>query len=654
MVIEILLITNLWILFYKVILVNLRLNFVPKASDQFLMPLDFPKPFDIPLYIVLSVFFVMLIYIIHRYLSVNSTETFTKIKKSHVIVKLLLLIFLISLFINNIGEYPLFKSQYSFTPQFEAQTYSYFLIISSVILFLFSGIIILLRKILIAKPVVFDSIFFVVIILVIAFFTLEARFPASWNSYSFFYGPVWEIVHGKTIFTRTVSQYGFGSILSLAVFYKLGLHSLDLLPVINWIFFILQYFLLFFILYKISRSIAFAVAGLLSIFAFLFSMPALLPNYSFRWLPIVMAIFFLYKLKNADSKIFIFLLSILSFFTVDAGLYLILAYTFSLFLLVLKKVITLKKAVIAILTFALFLLSIFLFFNLIHLLFGYKAIGIVQIFTRLGTFAKGGLILSPMTTVSYFWFVPLIFFSSLILFFRNQLPKQSVALIVFTACLTFFVGLYYVGNSKTEYLYYISLFILFNIYLVSVSYFIKITGQRSKILLLSFMTFVLVIFPLGLRKEAIADNLLTKINSFRISKLFKAYVYDTINVKLAEDASLINKHLKQKKVLIIQNDDTYLFYLTKKENLLNINPIGAIVTKKELDFATVEAVKTCPQAIAVDCFYLNKCSTKHFDKMLNASWTWVDKFVLDKIETSCRIKYLPKVCSENLCIAEAV
>ncbi len=63
--------------------------------------------------------------------------------------------------------------------------------------------------------------FFFILILLIALFTFDAGFPITGHDYSFIYGTLWEIAHGKTIYTETPSLYGFGSNLVFTLLYKI-------------------------------------------------------------------------------------------------------------------------------------------------------------------------------------------------------------------------------------------------------------------------------------------------------------------------------------------------------------------------------------------------------------------------------------------------
>ena len=111
---------------------------------------------------------------------------------------------------------------------------------------------------------------------------------------------------------------------------------------------------------------------------------------------------------------------------------------------------------------------------------------------------------------------------------------------------------------------------------------------------------------------------------------------------------LIKNNLKTKEVVILSVDDSYLFLKIGKKNLLDANPVMGIDLPEDLDFAVKNVVKKCPQKIAVDCSYVGKC--KSYTPFIGVNFDI--NLILTRIETGCRLKYQPTVCTEKLCIAE--
>ena len=101
--------------------------------------------------------------------------------------------------------------------------------------------------------------------------------------------------------------------------------------------------------------------------------------------------------------------------------------------------------------------------------------------------------------------------------------------------------------------------------------------------------------------------------------------------------------------MIISTDDTYLFYLTGKKNLIDANPAVLMVMKKELDRAVKNVSRVCPTSIAVDCSIIKKCEPY---QSFNQGERTVLPFILREVEAACRFKYEPTICTNQLCIAK--
>ena len=69
---------------------------------------------------------------------------------------------------------------------------------------------------------------------------------------------------------------------------------------------------------------------------------------------------------------------------------------------------------------------------------------------------------------------------------------------------------------------------------------------------------------------------------------------------------------------------------------------------EDMDFALKTAVKKCPQKIAVDCSFVNRCPP--YTAFIRVNFNI--RLILDKIEKGCQTKYEPTICTKKLCIAE--
>jgi len=107
--------------------------------------------------------------------------------------------------------------------------------------------------------------------------------------------------------------------------------------------------------------------------------------------------------------------------------------------------------------------------------------------------------------------------------------------------------------------------------------------------------------------------------------------------------------LKDDKVAILHSDDTYLLYMTNKQNLLLTNPQTAIVSRDDLLFALQDVYSACPQKIAVDCRFVGKCTENWtFSGITN----FIQPYLLTAVEEKCHTLYQPTICTNQLCIAE--
>lgn len=112
--IEVLFLTNLWIIFYNSLLTYLSFLFPPVVKEQLLRNIAFPNPFKIPLYLFLSFIFICIIWLYHKIFN-KLYQNFTNQQN---IYRYLVLFILLLLFLSKLGSYPLGNdpSPYSIRP----------------------------------------------------------------------------------------------------------------------------------------------------------------------------------------------------------------------------------------------------------------------------------------------------------------------------------------------------------------------------------------------------------------------------------------------------------------------------------------------------------------------------------------------------------
>ena len=593
--------------------------------------------------------------------------------------------FLILVFLFNLGPYPL-KVTGDFFPNLP------YLLIYLVTITAFSTEILLLKKILV-KSRFKTIILHFGIILALGIFTFPPRFSISGVDYSYFFGPIREIASGKTIYTEISSQYGFLSILFLTALSRLVFLPISYLPILIWLLLLMQYYICFYLIYRQSGSLIWALIGLLSILTINYFTVRVIPtdypqSGPLRWLPLITTLFLLSKVKDITSYKVIFCIALLAFWMIDSGIELLLAYLATIFFFWLTKLLPLKKVLSSLFSLFFSLLAIFTMIQIVHLILGYKLIDFPSIFVKIRQYAGSGFGMLPLEFKNYFWLTILFYFASIIYFLKTAFKNKKVGvtsevtlreadcadfaqslaaekgsrvtestflqnltqLLLFSANLMLFASIYFVGRSHPAELYTISIFILLQIFLTLGMIYREIHRTKLKIVILFLTTIFFILFPLYNRTEALVQSFKIRMQRFRSGNILKPEMDEILRKKYEIEIGLIKRELPEKNVLIISGDDTYLLYLTDKNTLLTDNSLVNILTKKDLEKSTAKAKKICPQKIAGECRLFKSClDSKLFSK---AFYAW-QPLVLKEIENSCNIKYVQKSCTSQLCIAEA-
>jgi len=646
--IEALLFSNLWILIYTTILSTLRLIFPEKPNDAFLISGAgvSPEPFEIPLYLLLTFFLIVIIYFLHR----NLKKILFPI---HPVIKLVFLVILATLFIKNLGPYPL-KDEMLFSLNIQAFNPNLVSILYLATLIVVALELLILNQIL-KKSNYKYIIIYVFVISFITLFTFPPRFHISSVDYSFFYGPIWEITHGKTIYADVTSQYGFLSILVLSFLQKINILSLNYLPVLIWLLLIIQYFLCFYLIHKQSKSVTFGLIGLFSILTINFLTVRIIPtdypqSGPMRWLPLITSLYLFYRERKITSIWLILFVAFSSLWVIDSGIELVFAYGFTLFLFYLNKYLSFKKLLRSGINLILSIIIIFSCIELIHLFFGYNLINPTTIFIKLREYASAGFCMIPMEEHTYFWVGLFFYLTSIIYFFRKKEGEKESFIIVFSANLMFFASLYYIGRSHPAELYTISIFILLNAFLLLGRFFSNLEQKKAKIIIASILFLIFILFPVINRKEVIAGSIQERLRRIAQGNVLRPELDEVLNKYYDKEKKMIIKYLPDRQIVIISGDDTYLFYLTNKYSLLKDNSLVSIFTKYDLEFSLSKAIKICPKRIAGECRLFKDCAiTDLFSKADYAS----QPIVLNEIQNRCGIKYKPIECTEKLCIAES-
>jgi len=659
--IETLFFTNLWIVLYIRIIPFLNNLFPPIMPHNFIRAEVAPEPFEIPIYLLLSGLMILLIWLYYKKLKPLIKKRL-KVKSIifSSILRAVILITLLIFFIQSLGQYPMAHDIYPYQQGENPNTYhiSLFIYLTAMIVILIETV--LLEKILKRKKWFLFFISFVVLFLVAAVL-FEPRFPIYGLDYSYFFGPIWEIAHGKTIFTQAASQYGFLSILILAVLFKLQLLSLWNLPVVIWLLYIVEYYLIFYLIYKISNSSILGLIGLFSVVTLnyfsSYITPISLPQVGpMRWLSIILAVFIFYRCKRFNSKILIIALSLLSFWIIDNGISIILAYLFTLFLLTITGLTDLRAAIKTAVIFCVTVLSIFLCINIIHLVFGFKSIDLRLVFLKLRQYAQAGYGMIPIEFKNYFWLVLLLYFSICTYVFKNAKSSpmygqgSALSLLLFSANLMLFTSVYFVGRSHPHNLFMIAPIVILSGFLLIGSTWQIIKSIKIKFVVFLILFLLFVAYPASQRQEIMTKLFIGKISGYHQKNIFSVETKQILTNKYKKEIEMIKLDFPQEKILLLSDDDIYLFYLTGKQSYLMDDPQVTILTQQDIDYSTKEATSSCPKKMVGDCRLFDKCPYSNPYVQLYA---YIQPYIKQHIETACQIKYKPVKCTDQLCIAQA-
>src|SRR3989344_1867260 len=692
----VLLITNVWIILYtKIVDYSFFLN-PPQVMQVFFQRLAYPEPFEIPLYLFLTLFFLMLIWfyyfwgidkLIRFYL-----DRFDNQKLQ--IIKNLFAFFLTIVFLTKLGVFPLTGDTHPLTTL--AKPWLNLPIFFLYILFL--GFVSVQTSILdkaFRSEKVALFIACLIVALVVALFTFNPGFPVSPLDSAMFYGPVWEIVNGKTIFTQVPSQYGFLSVLFFTLIHKLTGLNFTYFPIVIWLMYIVEYSLIFYLLRNVSRSTLFSGIAVFSIFTVNYLLSTSGPKASpLRWLPLFLAAFMLYRFQRLTSKTFVFLLPVLVLWSIDSGIALWLSYVFSLFFLLVLKKINLRGLIS---TTALLIIS-FLFWlaliQLFHKALGYEHIYFLNMFYGIKKNAQDALLMVPMEKNTHFWLFILVYFASVIYFFINQLSPlgkisrkkvgvtsevtlreadlrsegKSLAaekgsrvtestffentILLFSANLMLFASIYYVGRSHPHELYIIAPVYILTLFLLIGMTLRKFKLKPAKSTILYSLVFLLFIaYPAYQRQEVTTKLVIEKLHKLRQGNVLQPEFLSFLKDKYQLELQLIKNNFPGREALILSDDDAYLLALSGKTSLLYDNPQVVVLTKQDIDFTLREAAGICPRKIIAYCRLMQKCEYSDPSVQLYA---YIQPYIFDRLQKLCNINYGPTRCTKHLCLAEAI
>jgi len=647
-------ITIVWTNIYVNIIGYLNFIYPPVLKDHFYrLASAFPEEFEMPLYLLLTFIFTLVIIFLIKTLSKVKNLALISNNGFFLVAKIFTLVVLGWVFLSQLGPFPLANDPYPYSIKTNTSVYYWYL----TIYFVFMGIVVaeyfMMQKL--TKNTRFLKLaLYSLVIIATALLVFEPHFPISPHEYAYFFGPVWDVIKGKTLFANSASDYGFYSVFFFAWAYKFGLFQFYQLPIYIWLFFIVQYFLSFYITYKISRSVVLSFVCLFSIITInyfsLFILPMTITQYSaMRRLPAIFLLFLLYKTKKFDSPLFTIFTVITNFWIIDSGVCNLLALGLTVFLLFINRTIRLKRVLKTAIFLAIGFTVVFLFINLIHIGFGDRPVDYMEILRTLRQHAVLGLTMLPMTATNFFWIVMFIYFLSIIFVFKQEKIDLFDQIILFSTNLSLFHSLYFVGRSHYANLIDISILPVLNFFLIIGKTWSTIISKKVKIFLLLFLFLIFIVFPATQRKYNLTEFMIEKVEGILTGKFFHSEFNDLMYKRFANEKKLIMNNFKENEVLILSRDHTYLLIVSDKKDMLDVNPQSGIDTTSQMKFAIKDVIKKCPKKIAVDCTIYKKCP--YFESFTVKS-LFTGPLILNEIEKACNYKYYPIDCTNQLCIAK--
>ncbi|MBI4009302.1 hypothetical protein HY357_03645 [Candidatus Roizmanbacteria bacterium] len=653
--IEALFFTDVWVIVYMALLDYLNFALFPLPVETLGNPLAHPEPFEISLYLVLLILFAGIIWLYHLFF----TRFLLKIRGVPIAAQLLILLSLMLFFINRLGSYPLAGDFYPYPPRSDKLIYIGIFFFYCLTIMLITVELKILEKVL--KKKIFSLILAIFLVIIIGLLTFDPQFNIAPLDAAFFYGPVWEITHGKLIFTDIPSLYGFLSLFLFSFINSIFHMNFIYLPIFLWILYIFEYLISFYLIWKVSKSLPFAILGMFSIITVnYYSLTHTPQTGPMRWAPIFLLLFLFYRVKKIESIRLIASLPVLVFWNIDSGMALLMGYLVTIGMFFLAKILSFKRLLLSGIS---LIGSIIFFFGLVetvHFIFTQKLIDFLGMFETLKRNAVAGALMWPLEFSTYFWLFILLYLSCVIYFFSKTSSKLAFlnkeknitepSLILLSANLSLFGAIYFVGRSVPHNLFNISPFVLLTFFLLFGSALQNISSLKIKLIVLACIFLFFIVFPGYHRKEFLAGKLIDKYDRLLNGRIFTSEIDTLAQQKYSQEVELIKNQMKEPEITIISTDDTYLFFLTEKRNLLNTNPIIEINMQYEIDQALKKASKVCPQKIAADCQIYKKCTPY---KTLTKGWPDILPIVLTQLEKKCEVSYEPTICTKQLCIAVA-
>lgn len=624
---DVLIVTNLFAFLYPRIVLLLNSNTVFGQPMRVLTELQYiviPEPYEIPVY-----FFLLFLGFIYIVLRSDNIKKMASSKQLNFIT-----IVLVFLLVMNLGPYPL--------TDFEVG--SNIALAYALILLLYIGLFwFMFEK---AKKTFLVGFVYILLFLSLAILLFAPGLPVQSNDFSYFFGPVLQISRGVHMYTDVAVQYGFLSIILLALLVKEQVLNPFSIATTIWAMYVVEYILIFMIVSKMTKSKIVALITLGSVLTVShFSLLTLAIRHpqtgAFRWLAFFIIIAASLFSKIAHKK-FIIITALMTLMNIDTGVAIAITYAMTLCSELFTRTLTLIEALKAYILYIIFVIFFFCLCMILFLLMQWPLINPLSMFHTLSQYAQGGVAMLPVSIKTYFWLVLFIYFSAL----WYGIQRKATTLVLAANCAVM-GSIYFIGRSHPHALFHISVLIIPVIGILVGMYYQHLTKKNNKSILLIAYIIVGILIPITFRGNAIKTNLLELRARYKSGPYVKTILETKLQKNYIPELQWLTKNNSASPILILSIYDSYLYYLTNRNSLTSQVPIIASITSDALRKSAQQISLTCPSRL-----YVDKSLLTYKRNAVSTNIHYADiaphYYLYKEIQKQCKGEYITNRCN-NLC-----
>ena len=411
--------------------------------------------------------------------------------------------------------------------------------------------------------------------LIISFFLIFylSQGPISYHHYSFYVGPVLDIIKGKSLLGDTPSQYGYLSIHFLAFIFNIIGISLAKFNLINILLFVFYYLLAGLILFKLIRNkFLAAISSLVFI-----TLQTLFSYYSGSLYPSTgplrfgLGLLIFWVILSFSQKISFILGSIITsialFWSIETAIYVVPAWLFACLIMNYKSLI-LKLSFLSILITSVF--SIIVLKEYFH----HQTIPRILDYLEFANIYKDGFGALSIPIYGNFYLLIIIMVLGIVTavyLIIHKVKTRFLPLLVFISIYNVAIFSYFISRSHENNIVNITGFYILQL-VVILKIFInvfKINSEQVKKTIVLPLILFLVFYSIRVSDQIAKRHKL-------IQKSFQQNIYEWIIPETQTPAlskALIKYHLQNRPVVLLsQTDDTRLLVESGIKNELPLNP----------------------------------------------------------------------------------